>query len=272
MAAKKKRVDPIKQREKRAKIAAIGGAVLLLGVGAFEIPSVLSMMNKKPPPGANATDAGNRNPDGSIPLPNVATPTLASNGQLTDSDVPPTTAGDGQLVSFDVFQTKNPFTPQVKTAPTVTPGPADIPGAPGATPTTPTETTPTDTTPTATTPTTPTTPTGDGSPPAGTTPASTTPTTTTPTSTSPTSTTPVSATVAISVNGVVSHVSVDDTFPSTAPVFRLVSYAKGTAMIGIVGGSYESGDQTLTLQQGKPVTLQNQTTGTRYKIELIATP
>ena len=34
MAAKKK-VDPIKQREKRAKIAAIGGVVLLLAVAAW---------------------------------------------------------------------------------------------------------------------------------------------------------------------------------------------------------------------------------------------
>jgi hypothetical protein len=67
-------------------------------------------------------------------------------------------------------------------------------------------------------------------------------------------------------------VSVDNTFPTSAPVFRLVSFAKGTAQIAIVGGSYESGDQTLTLQQGKPVTLENQTTGTRYKLELVATP
>jgi hypothetical protein len=277
MAAKKKRVDPIKQREKRAKIVAIAGAVLLVGVAAFEVPSVLSMMNQKPPPGANATDAGNRNPDGSIPLPNVATPTATTaNGELADSDVPPTNASNGQLVSFDMFQTKNPFTPQVKTtaATSSQSGTADPYGPPTTTPTSttpaPTATTPTSTTPSSAVPpaggaTTPTTPTN-------TTPASTTPTSTTPTSTTPTSTTPVSQTVAISVNGVVSHVAVDDTFPSASPVFRLVSFAKGTAQIGIVGGSYESGDQTLTLHQGQAVTLENQTSGTRYKIELIATP
>src|SRR5690348_11239993 len=107
MAAKKK-VDPIKQREKRAKIAAGVGVMLLIAVGAYEIPSMLSVMNKKPPAGAAVSDAGNRNPDGSIPLPNVASSTtsgLASNGELADTDVPPS-AQEAQLVSFSVFETK----------------------------------------------------------------------------------------------------------------------------------------------------------------------
>src|ERR1044071_8391752 len=113
--AGKKRVDPIKQREKRAKIAAIGGVVLLIAVGAYEIPSMLAVMNKKPPAGAQVSDAGNRNPDGSIPLPNVSSSTtsgLACSCERGDRDVPPGAQG-AQLVSFSVFETKTPFKPQV---------------------------------------------------------------------------------------------------------------------------------------------------------------
>ena len=67
-------------------------------------------------------------------------------------------------------------------------------------------------------------------------------------------------------------VSTNGTFPSGAPVFRLAGYGHGTAQIGIVGGSYQAGGQTLTLHQGVPVTLQNTTDGTQYKLELLSTP
>lgn len=253
--AGKKRVDPIKQREKRAKIAAGIGCALFLIVGIIEVPSMMAMMNKKPPPGADATDAGNRAADGSIPLPNVAIRSgLSDNGELANTDVPPTPDG-AQLVSFTVFDTKNPFIPQGTTPLT------NVPDAPGA----------------ATQPT-------SGAPP-GTTTTSITPTTTTPTSTtsvvpgspgSPTGTTQTTTTVApptvaISVNGVVAHVGSQGTFPTGAAVFRLVSYTKDSAQIGIVGGSYASGGATLTLQLGKPVTLQNTTDHKTYKLELVAT-
>ena len=259
MAAKKKKVDPVKQREKRVKVAAIIGTVLFLAVAAYEVPSMLAVMNKKPPPGS-AIDNGP-----SSVLPNVAgggsAAPAASTGQLVNTDVPPTT-GEGQLVSFSVFETKNPFTPQVSSdqappdsgATTTTPSTADKPGAdvPGGTTTTPTDTT-----------TTPTPPGGSVVPPAQTPPSTTTPTTTT---------APVQPTVSISVNGTVSHVASQGTFPTGAPVFRLVSWTKGVAQIGIVGGSYSTGDATLTLHAGQPVTLENQTDGKRYRIELLSTP
>ncbi|HEY6960782.1 MAG TPA: hypothetical protein VI408_02715 [Gaiellaceae bacterium] len=258
---KTKRVDPIKQREKRAKIAAIAGAVLFLGVAAYEVPSVMKMMNQKPPPGANATDAGNRNPDGSIALPNVAVSTgLTGKGQLADTDVPPQ-GGAGQLVTFSMFQTKNPFVPQVSDAPA-----ADTSASPTTT------TADTSTTPTTTTPAPLTTPAPSATP----TPPMPTPTTVVPaaaTATTPTATTPTVAappTVAIKVNGVASRVGSDGTFPTGSPVFRLVSFTKTTAQIGIVGGSYATGDATLTLHLHQPVTLENQTDGKRYTLELIA--
>lgn len=249
MAAAKKRVDPIKQREKRAKIAAGIGCLLFLVVGAIEVPSMMKMLNQKPPPGANISDAGNRNPDGSIPLPSVATSSgLSSDGELANTDVPPVPDGS-QLVAFSVFQTKNPFTPQGN-VPVV---PPDTPGtpAPSGTSTTPTTTS---TTPTTTTP-------GTVIPGSA----------TTPTGTSPTTTTAAPSAVTISVNGVVSHVGLQGTFPTGSPVFRLVSYTADSAQIGIVGGSYASGGATLTLQLGKSLTLQNTTDQKTYKLELVAT-
>jgi hypothetical protein len=260
-ATKKKKVDPVKQREKRVKIAAIVGVVLFLAVAAYEIPSMLAVMNKKPPPGSTY------DPGPSSVLPNISggAPTAAAtSGQLVNTDVPPS-SGEGQLVSFSVFQTKNPFTPQVSIAQT----PPDSGAAPsasgankqGADVPTGATTTPTDTTSTPT-----------STVPSVVPPSQSPPSTTTPTTTTPASTTPVQPTVAISVNGTVSRVSTEGTFPSGTPVFRLVSWSKGTAQIGIVGGSYATGDPTIALRVGTPVTLENQTDGKRYKIELLSTP
>jgi hypothetical protein len=88
---------------------------------------------------------------------------------------------------------------------------------------------------------------------------------------STTTTTAAQPTVSLSVNGVVSHVASGGTFPSGSPVFRLSSWTKGSAQIAIVGGSYASGTGTLTLHVGEKVTLQNQTDGKQYTVELLST-
>ena len=269
--AGKKRVDPVKQREKRAKIAAAVGAVLFLLVAAVEVPSILKMMHPKPvvPPPTNVA-----NPDGSLPSGATAgttatttTPTgETADGQLADTDVPPADA-TGQLVAFDVFQTKDPFRPQVTSSPASDSSTSSsTPASPTPAPATPTATTPAVTTPATTTPA-----------PTTTTPTSPLPTavpsTPTPGSTAtPTVTTPTRPTVAISVNGTVSRISTGGVFPSGSPVFRLVSWTKGEARIGIVGGSYATGDQTLPLTLGKSVTLQNTSDGKQYKLLLVSTP
>jgi hypothetical protein len=247
MASKKKRVDAAKQREKRTKVAAIVGVVLLVLVGAYEIPSMLKVMNKKPPANTTYDPGPSLTPGG---LPNVAgsagaTATPAASGQLVDTDVPPA-SGAGQLVSFSVFDTKNPFTPQVSNQPTsagsgaTSPTTAEKPGA---------DVPPT----TGTPPGVSAVPSSPGSPSATTTTA------------------PAQPTVSLSVNGVVSHVASGGTFPSGAPVFRLASWTKGSAQIAIVGGSYATGTGTLTLHVGEAVTLENQTDGKRYKLELLST-
>ncbi len=254
--AAKKRIDPMKQREKRAKIVAIAGIVLFLAVAAYEVPSVLKMLNQKPPPGADATDAGNRTASGAIALPNVSVNTgiNKSTGELADTDVPPQADG-AQLVTFSVFATKNPFTPQV-TTPTQLPTVAGQPGAdvpPGTTTTTPTTTT---TTPTTTTP---------GAVPGTAVPGTGTTVTTTTTMTSG------APFAVISVNGITSVVASQGTFPTATPVFRLVSFTKDSAQIGIVGGSYATGGATVTLRRGHAVTLQNTTDQKMYKLELVST-
>jgi hypothetical protein len=255
--AAKKRVDPIKQREKRAKIAAAVGGVLFLALAAIQAPKIMKMMHPKPvvPPPTRVA-----NPDGSVPggAQTQTTPTgVAADGRLADTDVP--LASDGaQLVSFEVFDTKNPFRPQVtESATSGDEAAATTPDATATTPTTPPTTTDATTTtpePTTTTPETP--PSAIPS----------TPTTTT------TPSVPARPTVKISVNGTVAKISNGGTFPSGAPVFRLVSWTKDEAEIGIVGGSYASGDQTLRLQLGKPVTLRNTSDGKQYKLVLLSTP
>jgi len=255
-----KRVDPIKQREKRAKIAAAVGAVLFLIVAAFEVPTIMKMMHPKPvvPPPTNVAA-----PDGSVPNAAPATPTgVTASGQLADTDVLPAD-GSGQLVAFDVFQTKDPFRPQVTASASTGSGSSSAASTTPAS-TTPTTTTPapTTTTPAATMTTTPATAVPSTPAPAG---VTTTPTTTTPAA-------PTQPLVTISVNGTPSRVATGGAFPSPTPVFRLVSWTKGEARIGIVGGSYATGDPTLALHVGVPVTLQNTSDSKQYKLILVSTP
>jgi len=102
-----------KAKAKRQKIVAAVLGVLLLGVLAYELPSVMKMMNKKPPASAPAPAAV------APAVPAVAgTPMSASapsSGVLVDSD-PAAQAAGGQLVSFDRFPTKDPFVQQAGAA------------------------------------------------------------------------------------------------------------------------------------------------------------
>jgi hypothetical protein len=83
---------------------------------------------------------------------------------------------------------------------------------------------------------------------------------------------PVSA--VISVNGTSEAVQSGTNFPLANPVvstnglFELVSLTAKTAIVSVVGGSYASGSQTLTLQVNRPVTLVNTADGTRYTLVL----
>jgi len=100
-----------KAKAKRQKIIAGVLGVLLLGVLAYEVPSL--MKSKKPP--AAAAPVAAPAPVAPVPgAPAAATPVaapLTPSGTLTDTD-PATQAGTGQLLSFDRFATKDPFVQQ----------------------------------------------------------------------------------------------------------------------------------------------------------------
>jgi hypothetical protein len=73
----------------------------------------------------------------------------------------------------------------------------------------------------------------------------------------------------ISVNGVVEEVSSGSDFPTSNPIFQLVSLTAKSAKVSVVGGSYSNGSTVLTLNVNKAVTLVNTADGTRYTLELL---
>jgi hypothetical protein len=85
---------------------------------------------------------------------------------------------------------------------------------------------------------------------------------------------PVAKTSAeIEVNGVAETVSVDSVFPAANPMFLLVKVSPKAVAIKVAeGGSFASGDATLKLTLGKPVTLVNTADGTRFVLLLKAVP
>lgn len=90
----------------------------------------------------------------------------------------------------------------------------------------------------------------------------------------PTPPAPPPTSAVISVNGTSESVTGGASFPAGNPVastnglFQLVSLTAKTATVAIVGGSYASGSQTLTLNVNKPVTLVNTADGTRFTLVL----
>lgn len=75
----------------------------------------------------------------------------------------------------------------------------------------------------------------------------------------------------IQVNGKEEAVSASKAFPKSDPVFKLVSVGQGTAEIAIAGGSFKDGGKTITLTQGKSITLLNTANDKRYTLLLVST-
>ncbi len=233
-------IDP-KAKAKRQKIIAAVGGVILVVLLAWRVPPVIALMNKKPPTASTAPVAA---PTPLVPIPGTpVTPTSGTPaGQLVDSDPVPV-AGPGQLVSFGRFVSKDPFVPQtgkrcadsggntIACAPSK-PGPSSSPRQPIKKPEPEFEQ---------------------------------------PSNPDPTSKPAARAGAQMSVNGTTEGVSVDATFPSADPVFRLVSVTATSVKVAVDGGSYASGNPTITLKKGEPVTLVNTADGTRYRVMLVST-
>jgi len=296
MAAK--RVDPLKAKAAKQKKMAIGLCVVFVAVLAFQGPKTLKML-KGPQPEATAVAApatttpvdpnaapapasatGAPVSAGSVPLPaSGALPAgEAQPAVLVDSDLP-AEAGDGQLRSFERFQTRDPFAQQndVTTLPRTSPAPATNPEVVISLPPTPSGgavVAPPGAGVTGTPGTTGTSGTPGSTPPASTPPASTTPAEPAPL--------PAAATT-ISVNGVEYNVPVAASFPDAAqavdlaaglpapdPVFVLVSLAADgkSVELGIAGGAYADGAETIKLRLGKPLTLRNTADGSQFVLLL----
>jgi len=163
----------------------------------------------------------------------TVTPTSApTQVALRDTDRP-LAVGPGKLRSFSLFGSKDPFVQQVTTA---SPSDGSTESPPGGSGKEETAKAPVQT---------------DGFTVGG---------------------TPVAAVTVISVNGSRQPLVPGAAFPASDPVFVLVaeqSEAK-TVVIGIAGGTYESGAKTTKLRVGKPLVLVNTTTGARYRLVLVA--
>ncbi len=230
MAAKKIEANA-KAKAKRQKIILAVLGVVFLGVLAWQVPSVLKMMNKKPPVAATTPPAAVVPGTPVAPVsgtPVSATPTPGAG--LIDSD-PAAKAAGGQLVTFDRFSSKDPFQQQARIVAATSSAPADAPADPkvGVTAS------------------------SDTKPPPPPPPA------------------PAPTSAQISVNGSSETVSKGGTFPQSDPVFVLVSVSRNTAKVAISGGSLDSGGATLTLRKGKKLTLENTVDSARYVLLLVST-
>lgn len=228
MAAKK--IDA-RAKAKRQKIILAVLGVVFLAVLAWQVPSVLKIMNKKPPTAATTP------PPAAVPAPGApATPapgtpvsaTTTPGAGLTDSD-PAAQAAGGQLVTFDRFSSKDPFQQQALLA--------DVSSSTGAT----------------------------VEPPATTAPS------TSSTKPPPPPAAPAPTSARIAVNGSSETVPKGGTFPQSDPIFVLLSVSRTTAKIAISGGSLDSGGATVTLRKGKKLTLENTVDSARYVLLLVST-
>jgi hypothetical protein len=244
MSRKKRQQNLREAKDKRMKKVAIGGAVLLVAVLAFEVPKMLhssGSSTSSPPPATTTTAPGASTAPASTPAPATTPPgtaaaavaPTAASTKLPNSDLSPARA-KSQLFSFSHFAGKDPFVQQVNTSP----------AAQGSTGT------------------------SSGSGKKSSTPAGGT--TTAAINHKPTRTLAANGAARISVNGRIQVVRVGASFPSANPLFRLVSVAGGVARIGIASGSYTSGARTVSLASGRSLTLVDTADGVRYSIRLIS--
>ena len=232
------------RRVRRQKIFIAVGSVVLLAVLGFQLPKLLG--GKGGPVAVAPVTTGSA---AAAAVPAVPAGQLPGDRVVVQRD-------SNQLISFGLFKTKDPFIPQVTTT-TASSEPPIPPEEP------PTSTTPTEPTPAVVPVGTPAVPTPSSQP--GVTPGATTPST-------PAAPPAVPTQALIATNGLCELVSVKGTFPATENIFRLVSIAKDgkSVQVGIVGGSFDSGQPTTTLKLGDKLTLVNTADGTRYVIELKA--
>jgi hypothetical protein len=244
MSRKKRQQDLQQARDKKMKKVAVGLAVVLAVVLAFEVPKMLKHGGSSSAPPAQAVAT---TPSTSAAAPTTAAPTTTPAGtaaaavtpvtssKLPNSDTLPR-AGKAQLFAFSHFASKDPFVQQVNPAATSSTSSSSSNSSSSTNYKPPTAA-------------------------IGTTAAVTHQTG---------RALAVAGAARISVNGRIQVVRVGTSFPSANPVFRLVSVKGGVARIGIASGSYSSGAQTVSLTAGRTLTLVDTADGIRYQLRFLA--
>jgi hypothetical protein len=252
----KKGEEILRQRKenKQKKLLLVLGPIFLL-LMIWQGPGYVNMLTgggsseptaattSTPTPTGATPDPGSAPPPSTAaPDPSAVPPTQpAADGlSLPDSDQP-LGAETGQLISFGRFLGKDPFKQGVAPPPTSdgsTPGTAGGSGSTGGGGTVVPPPTSTD---------------GGGGGDSGGGGSFTT-----------------ASTANIRVNGTTEAVKRDTPFPTSDPLFQLVSLTNTTAKIGLVAGSFSNGKKTVTLKLGKVLTLVSEPDGLRYRLKLIS--
>ncbi len=268
--ATKQDLAAAKQRKQKIFLAVAG--VLFLGLAVIQGPKLMKQLKGSSDAAPAAQTTSTSTPSSTttpvtpgtpvvpgtvssaprVKAPKSATTQLAGVYIVTEQ---PVAAGDGQLDSFSMFESKDPFVQQVD------PNAHPDDGSGSSTSSSPSST-----------------PSGGSDAGTGSSAGAGTGTGsslggigssvdgTTGTQTAPAAP-PVLA--LIRVNGVLSMVGLKNRFPKVEKSFVLRKLSrKGTAVIGVAGGSFAKG-ASLTLRVGRPVTLVNTATGTRFVVKLV---
>jgi hypothetical protein len=265
------RLTPAQARDRRAKIAAGVLGVVLLGALALQGPKLLKMIHKSSPPVSSS--AVNVAPVGSAA--NAAAATASGAETLAAST---TATTPGQLTGLGRFPLKDPFYAQNVTTTTAASAAPPAP-APASTKTAATTTTAAPTAGSTTPSTTPAATTTAATTTAATTTAATTPAATTPTTPAPsvpfTTSGPVTPpnAVVLLTNGEREIISVGQSFPTEAPLFKLnglSTHKDGSSIrVSVLGGSFTDGVHSVGIDTGKTITFANESDGTKYVIKVV---
>jgi hypothetical protein len=228
-------------KERRKKKIAIVGAVLLVAVLAIQLPRTLKMLNRpsgSSPAEAQAVDEETRTP---------TTPPATVTAPAADPVAEAAAVETGRLVSFTRFERKDPFRPQIRdeaapSASTASESAAPAKSKPQARP--------------------------EPKRPRVTKAEQRLKLVRAPVRAAPKRTIATSA--VISVNGASEEVDVGSAFPESQKLFRLASLGPYGAKIGVAGGSLVGGGNTVTLERGKALTLENTASGQRYRLRLVS--
>ena len=251
MAAK--RVDPLKAKAAKQKKIAIGGFVVLAALLAIQGPKTLKMLKGAEAAAPAVVTPAQVTPGAPVTVPATGTDAAAAGqapavaaaelASVPDSDQAPV-VDDGQLATFERFSSKDPFAQQAEAIaapkqaapkPSATDPVADPTKGSGS---------------------------GSGSTDGGFTTGGT----------NPPAAQVLATETSVAVNGNAEIVKLDEPFPASTPTFVLVSVAADgkSVEIGIDGGEYANGGETLKLLLGKKLTLQNTADGSRFELELLS--